>query len=451
MVRITHLVDEGNNLQLTKGIESLLVGHVVYTYTDSNKYIEHATSYIAEGLDKNHVILYVDQPQSFASVKENLRNSGYSEVQMANIYFVDTDLACETHEDFNPEAILKDLHDFFEPHMKEDNVLRGWGLVTWRPQSIKTLVPSIALHEQNFDEFFSRVANITRNYINVCAYDSVSLSSSLLIELLQTHEYHMTDTHFLPSHLYKKESLRFTGISKQLQFENELRNHDTRRDKLHITGKLATIIAHELRTSLTVVQGRLQLLDLTDDNRSEAGQLQLDGIKKELQEIEQIASKFVSLAETHVVNKKVINITELIESVKVRIESDMDMKAIAIHVLSDNPKMTIFGDELKIRQVFINLIQNAVEAMETGTITIDVKDDVDHVTIDVADSGPGIPDVILRQIGEPFMSSKVDGTGLGLLICEKIIRDHNGNLVLQTEVGKGTTFTVSLPKSALGL
>ncbi|WP_303965640.1 MEDS domain-containing protein [Sporosarcina ureae] len=411
---------KNREIELNKGVNPLQVGHVVYTYTDRNKYLERATSYVAEGLDKNHIILYVDRPTSYASVIENLKNIGYTEEQMDNIYFVDTDIAYKTHESFNPEAILKDLHDFFDPHVKEGNMLRGWGLVTWRPQSKKTIVPSIALHEQNFDDFFSRVANITGNYINICAYDSVSLSGSLLIELLQTHEYHMTDTNFLPSHLYKKESARFTGISKQLQFENELRNHDTRREKLDITGKLASIIAHELRTSLTVVQGRLQLLDLMANDRSEASQAQFDAIKNGLREIEQIASKFLCLAETHIVNKKVINISELIEVVKMQMRSDLDLETIDIHVKSDNTKMTIFGDELKVRQVFINLIKNAIEALETGIITVHVKDDLDHVTIDVSDNGPGIPDEIINKIGDPFMSSKVDGTGLGLLICEKV-------------------------------
>ena len=433
-------------MELTKGIESLLVGHVVYTYTDRSKYIEHATSYVAEGLDKNHIILYVDQPTSFAAVKENLRNAGYTEEQMNHIYFVDTDMAYETHDNFNAEAVLKNLNDFFDPHIIEGNVLRGWGLVTWRPQNIKTLIPSVALHEQNFDDFFSRVAQITGNYINVCAYDSLSLSGSLLTELLQTHEYHMTDTNFLPSHLYKKQPVQFKGISTQLQFENELRSHDTRRDKLDITGKLASIIAHELRSTLTVVQGRLQLFDLTSGGQNEASQVHLDEIKKGLIEIEQTASEFLSLAESHVENQKNINIAELIEQVKAQMESDMDMKAIDMHMESNHNEMMIFGDALKIRQVFINLIKNAIEAMETGTIMLIVKDDVDHVTIDVSDNGPGIPDDILRQIGDPFMSSKEDGTGLGLLISEKIVREHNGSLLLQTQIGKGTTFTIHLPK-----
>lgn len=444
---MAQLIKENRRVELTKGIESLLVGHVVYTYTDNSKYLEHATSYVAEGLDKNHIILYVDQPKSFASVKENLRNTGYSEDQMANIYFVDTDIAYETHENFNADAVLKNLNSFFDPHVKEGNVLRGWGLVTWRPQSKKTLIPSVALHEQNFDDFFSKVANITGNYINVCAYDGLSLSGSLLNELLQTHEYHMTDTNFLRSHLYNKGPVPFTGISQQLQFENELRSHDTRREKLDITGKLASVIAHELRSSLTVVQGRLQLFDLTSGNHNEASQTHLDGIKKGLLDIEQTASEFLSLAESHVEDQKVINISELIENVKAQMELDMGMKAIEILVLSDNHQIMFFGDELKIRQVFINLIKNAIEAMETGTIMLDVKDANDHVTIDISDNGPGIPDDILSQIGDPFMSSKEGGTGLGLLISEKIVREHNGSLVLDTTLGKGTTFTVSLPKS----
>ncbi|ARK22048.1 ATP-binding protein [Sporosarcina ureae] len=443
---MTYSVHKNKEMELTKGIESLLVGHVVYTYTDRNKYIEHATSYVAEGLDKNHIILYVDQPASFAAVKDNLRNAGYTEEQMDHIYFVDTDMAYETHANFNAEAVLKNLNDFFDPHIVEGNVLRGWGLVTWRPQNIKTLIPSVALHEQNFDDFFSRVANITKNYINVCAYDSLSLSGSLLTELLQTHEYHMTDTNFLPSHLYKKQPVPFIGISTQLQLEKELRSHDTRRDKLDITGKLASIIAHELRSTLTVVQGRLQLFDLTSGDQNEASQVHLDEIKKGLIEIEQTASEFLSLAESHVEDQKTINITALIEQVKAQMESNMEMKGIDIHMDSGHNEMMIFGDALKIRQVFINLIKNAIEAMETGTIILRVKDDLDHVTIDVSDNGPGIPDEILRQIGDPFMSSKEDGTGLGLLISEKIVREHNGSLLLQTQIGKGTTFTIHLPK-----
>ncbi|PID21142.1 hypothetical protein CSV61_09980 [Sporosarcina sp. P3] len=433
-------------MRLTKGIESSPVGHVVYTYTDIDKYIEHATSYVAEGLDENHVVLYVDRLENFTIIKENLRNMGFSKNQIDRIHFIDTNVAYNTHEDFNAETIVKVASETINFHAKEGSTIRGWGLMTWRPQNIKTLTPSIVIHEKNFDDLFSKIANITANYIQVCAYDSVSLTGSLLIELLRTHEYHMTDTNFSPSHVYKKEPVRFTGLSEQLQFEKELRSHDTRRDKLDMTGKLASIIAHELRSSLTVVQGRLQLFDLTSGGYSEASQAHLDGLQKGLQEIEQTASQFLSLAESHVENQKALNISELVEQVTMQMKATIDMAGIDIHVHSDHHEMMIFGDELKIKQVFINIVKNAIEAMETGTITLVVKDEQDHVIIEVSDNGPGIPDNILRQIGDPFMSSKEDGTGLGLLISEKIVKEHNGSLLLHTLIGKGTTFTVSLPK-----
>lgn len=127
-------------------------------------------------------------------------------------------------------------------------------------------------------------------------------------------------------------------------------------------------------------------------------------------------------------------------------ELDLTAENISLLTKVDNHELLITCDEYDITQVFYNLIKNAIEAMETGTITIR-KEAGELIYIDVTDNGSGIPDGILDQIGEPFMTTKGNGTGLGLLISEKIIKEHNGDFFLKTKKGEGTTFTISLPKA----
>ncbi|MBD3267962.1 GHKL domain-containing protein, partial [bacterium] len=105
-------------------------------------------------------------------------------------------------------------------------------------------------------------------------------------------------------------------------------------------------------------------------------------------------------------------------------------------------------DKNKIIQILINLIRNAAQAMnKTGTIFLNVKEEGNAALIEVVDQGAGIPPEHIEQIWKPFFSTKGDeGTGLGLAICQKIAAAHKGRLHCESTVGKGTTFTLSLPK-----
>lgn len=88
-------------------------------------------------------------------------------------------------------------------------------------------------------------------------------------------------------------------------------------------------------------------------------------------------------------------------------------KAVEIQTKLDDVDMTVFGDKMKMKQVFINVIKHAIEAMDQGHITLRVKDLADHIHIYVMDNGPGIPKDIIDQIGQPFLTTKESGTGLG--------------------------------------
>lgn len=330
--------------------------------------------------------------------------------------------------------------------MKQGNVLRGWGLVTWRPQNESSLKANFVLHEKNVEKVFTEIANVTGDFINVCAYDNLTVSGTLLDELLQSHEFHMTDTTLTRSHLYNKKPILFPQIIEQINVESELINENVRKEKIKTARELAANIAHELYNPLSVIKGRLKLLDEMEGVNDQI-QTHLTSIKNTVVKMERVVSEYLSLAKSYGENNNNINILQMMEEVKTYINFDIEVKNIDLTIVSEHKELMINCDVFKMKQVFYHLIKNAIEAMEVGTITLNLKEAGEFIYIDVSDNGPGIPDNILSKIGEPFMSTKENGAGLGLLISEKIIREHNGKLFLNTEVSKGTTITIRLEKA----
>ena len=103
-------------------------------------------------------------------------------------------------------------------------------------------------------------------------------------------------------------------------------------------------------------------------------------------------------------------------------------------------------DPAQIKQALVNLIKNAIQAMtKGGALTVQTDPGVDGVVVSVADTGGGIPQEQINRIFEPFYTTKKKGTGLGLMIVQRIVRDHNGRMDLESHVGKGTVFRIWLP------
>ena len=109
----------------------------------------------------------------------------------------------------------------------------------------------------------------------------------------------------------------------------------------------------------------------------------------------------------------------------------------------------LLGDAGQLTQAAYNLIKNAIQAMsEGGRLTIDVEADDVHVHVRFADTGPGIDEVALQRLMEPYFTTKSSGTGLGLLIVDRIVRAHGGELTIESRPGEGAAFTISLPRHA---
>jgi two-component system, sporulation sensor kinase A len=213
-------------------------------------------------------------------------------------------------------------------------------------------------------------------------------------------------------------------------------------EKINIAGELAASIAHELRNPLTAIKGFFHLLRTLNEDK----EMYYNIIESELSRIEQISSELLTLAKPNTDNRSSRNIIQIIDEVKMLLTSTSNMKSIVINLETCEDELFIYCEVTKIKQVFINLIKNAIDAMNNaGTITIKVMRVEENVQVQIIDQGCGIPKVLLDKIGEPFYTTKEKGTGIGLMVCYQIIESHKGTIHVKSQFDVGTTFTITLP------
>jgi two-component system, sporulation sensor kinase A len=213
-------------------------------------------------------------------------------------------------------------------------------------------------------------------------------------------------------------------------------------EKLSVAGQLAAGIAHEIRNPLTSIKGFIQLMDA--DHTFNPNYLGI--ISSEVNRIELILSELLLLSKPQAMKFKKRELPNILEHVKALIDTQAILSniEIAIHYLTDVPK--VFCDENQLKQMFINFLKNSVEAMPGGgKIDIEVqKVDNDHLEIRMIDEGNGIPKEHLDRIGQPFFTTKENGTGLGLMISMQIVENHHGTIQISSSEA-GTTIKVKLP------
>ncbi|MGM7720119.1 PAS domain S-box protein [Metabacillus sp. Hm71] len=215
-----------------------------------------------------------------------------------------------------------------------------------------------------------------------------------------------------------------------------------RSEKLSIAGQLAAGIAHEIRNPLTAIKGFLQIMHPEFKNHAQYFQI----IFSELNRIEMILSELLVLAKPQETQFRKTNLVTLIQDVAMLLETQANLNSVSILQKHEYAKLLINCDQNQLKQVFINLFKNAIDAMpKGGKVTVQTKRTEDKIRIIVQDEGEGIPAELIDRLGEPFLTTKEKGNGLGLMITYKIIEDHNGSITVESTVGKGSTFTVEMP------
>ncbi|TLD42145.1 MAG: Sensor protein of zinc sigma-54-dependent two-component system [Candidatus Jettenia ecosi] len=236
-----------------------------------------------------------------------------------------------------------------------------------------------------------------------------------------------------------------TKINEQL---NDAQERLVRSEKLAAIGKLASGIGHELRNPLSCIKNALFIIrkkplpiGMLPDNQR-INQL-IEIVEKETERSIKIVNDLLEFSRTTKPTVSPTNIHSLIESSFSRLTIPEKIKRT---VRIEEPLPLIPVDATQIEQVFINLIQNACDAMPMGgLLTIHVQKENSSLTVTFTDTGYGIPDTIKNKIFDPLFTTKPKGMGLGLAISFNIIQRHGGNIDLKSKEGEGTSFIVTLP------
>ncbi len=237
-------------------------------------------------------------------------------------------------------------------------------------------------------------------------------------------------------------SERVNTMSTNLENYKRAEEMMIKSEKLAIAGQLAVGVAHEIRNPLTSLKGFVHLM-----KNGESGNIKyLDVMTSELNRIELIVSEMLVLAKPQAISFKMKDLNDIMQDVIALIEPQANMNNIEIDLKNDLQNVLVECDENQLKQVFINTLKNALEAMPNGgKINVWIKQMEDRILVRIVDYGCGIPKERMSKLGEPFYTTKEKGTGLGLMISHKIIENHQGCMNIDSEVDKGTVVDIMLP------
>jgi len=219
-------------------------------------------------------------------------------------------------------------------------------------------------------------------------------------------------------------------------------------EKLVLLGQMGATIVHETRNFLTTIKGNSQLIELYVDD--EKIKKYARKINTDTDEVNKIISDFLSLSKPRETEMEEVAFNDLVSSMKNTIETSSLMKKVELVLDLDYDERYIICDETQIRQVILNICKNAVEAMEGILspilhISTGLNQYKKEIFIRISDNGSGIDNKTIKKIGTPFFTTKKTGTGLGLNACYEIIKEHKGRINIESDLGKGTTFTIVMP------
>ncbi|MBI2340056.1 MAG: PAS domain-containing sensor histidine kinase [Deltaproteobacteria bacterium] len=230
--------------------------------------------------------------------------------------------------------------------------------------------------------------------------------------------------------------------------------HQKRADRIHYVGMIASGLAHEIKNPLSGIKGASQLL--VDELKKKELKEYAEIILKESTRVDRLMKDLLNFTKPKKLNKKKVNINQILHDLIV-LQTTVAKGSVEFAADFDPSIPRIVGDAEALTQVFLNLIKNARQAVrEKGRVMVRSRVVTDFgfrkkdrrrqlIGIDVEDTGEGISEENLPNIFVPFFTTKPRGTGLGLPLCHRIVEEHEGDIEVKSEKGKGTVFSVYLP------
>ncbi|WHY01628.1 ATP-binding protein [Neobacillus sp. DY30] len=220
-----------------------------------------------------------------------------------------------------------------------------------------------------------------------------------------------------------------------------------RKEKLAVIGQMAAAIGHEIRNPLSSLKGFTQLQQERYPNTNDFYPIMI----QEIDRINSIVEDLMTLGKPKEIKFSKVSIEEIIAYTLSITQQQAEKHVVSVETTIAGPLPPIDCDSKQLKQVFINLIKNAIESMPMGgKIKVNVKVlDGTKMDISIQDEGCGIDEESIPNLGEPFFTTKTDGTGLGLMVSNQIVQDHHGNISIKSSPGKGTMVNVTLPISQI--
>ena len=235
-------------------------------------------------------------------------------------------------------------------------------------------------------------------------------------------------------------------LIEHLQKQEYLYNSLMRHEKLETVSHFAAAVSHELRNPLQSVKGFVQLLQVYEYPRAKQLEFQ-QTILEEIKVAEDLIDDYLIYAKPAYGEMKQLEVeAELSHVIKI-MSPYANARNVELSVQNGSSLSPILGDSQKFRQALVNIVRNGVEAMPAGgELEIELEASSSSICVHIRDEGVGMTKEQVNRLGEPYFSNKSKGTGLGLMVTYSIVNQMDGEISVQSELGKGTRFTLEFPK-----
>jgi PAS domain S-box-containing protein len=239
------------------------------------------------------------------------------------------------------------------------------------------------------------------------------------------------------------------GIAKDITHRKKIEQQLLQADRLASLGELSAGVAHEVNNPLGMILGYAQLLLRSEPEDTQNFQ-DLKVIEKHARNCKIIVEDLLKFARNVETRKGVLQVNDALREVVAVVDHQFKLDNVTIETKLDASMPSLYADGEKLKQVFMNLLMNARQAMEgQGLIRISTDHDPvrNQISVTVEDTGSGIHPKIMKKIFDPFFTTKPtgEGTGLGLSVSYGIVKDHHGEIDVQSTPGKGSRFTITFP------
>lgn len=249
-------------------------------------------------------------------------------------------------------------------------------------------------------------------------------------------------------HNIEGELLGYIAVCSDITLFKKEQQKMQQQDKLASLGQMAAGIVHEIKNPLTTIKGFSQLIaaKATDKKIKDYSAT----IESEVEDVNKLVSAFLTFAKPCPPALQPTSLNKIVKGLELMLETQSFMKRIALKIILTPEEELVLIDQNQIKQVIINLIENALDAMDKVanpllTIQTGQRKTTQEMFLSISDNGKGISSEELAKIGTPFFTTKDKGTGLGLSICYQIIKEHGGRIELESRLNQGTNFTIYLP------